>query len=60
MQIESYLHGDHIYNLYLTFVKKAVPHIRLFSTYKIHEILDADDGYFRVTQLAGKDAYWLI
>jgi len=60
MQIESYLHGDHIYNLYLTFVKKAVPHIRLFSTYKIHEILDAEDGYFRVTQLAGKDAYWLI
>lgn len=60
MQIESFLHGDYIYNLYVKYIHKVLPEARLFSVYKIIDILESDDGYLRVTQMSGKDINWMI
>lgn len=60
MQIESFLHGDYIYNLYVKYIHKVLPEARLFSVHKIIDILESDDGYLRVTQMSGKDINWMI
>lgn len=59
MQIESFLHGDHFYNVYCKLIKKTAPAVLLFSEAKVISILNDDNGYRVVCDMSDKDISWM-
>lgn len=60
VQIEAWLHGDTIYDMFYETIEEVLPFSPLLTEQRIKRIMDTDEGYKIVLNQMGKDISYLM